>query len=213
MGHKYEYITKSELKPVRVKIEKVINELQKKLKEVQITFQFHLIGSGKRTLVTRLVGENREFDLDYNFYLQKFDENIEPKEIRSMFIKSLNEIVIKHGFEYVSDGGRAIKLKLIDKKNKTITYSCDFAIMYEDIETEKKFILEHVKVSNKCVWEEEKLGRNYDDKVSNIIANGLWIDVRREYLNLKENNNKQDKQSFSLYYEAVNNIYNKYDWK
>lgn len=62
----YEFVSKSEYTPVREKLEKIIRIIQKEMKP-EYTFQFSLIGSGKKKLITREVGLNKGFDFDYNF--------------------------------------------------------------------------------------------------------------------------------------------------
>ena len=53
----YEYVKKSEYAPVRKELEQIIKRTQIEMrKNYGITFQFHLIGSGKRHLITRIQG-------------------------------------------------------------------------------------------------------------------------------------------------------------
>ena len=68
MGEKenymFEYVTKAEYKPVKQELEKIIVQVQAVMrKKYETTFQFSLIGSGKRHLVTRVVGGNLKFQL------------------------------------------------------------------------------------------------------------------------------------------------------
>ena len=37
----------------------------------EYTFQYSLIGSGRKKLITREVGSNKGFDFDYNFFTSK----------------------------------------------------------------------------------------------------------------------------------------------
>ena len=55
------------------------------------------------------------------------------------------------------------------------------------------------------------LNSNIDEKVQKIrnIPNG-WNTIRKEYLRLKNINEGKEKSSFSLYMEAVNNVYNQF---
>ena len=62
----YEYVAKSEYAPIRQELEKIINIVQQEMrKKHKITFQFRLIGSGKRHLITRIRGGNKGYDFDY----------------------------------------------------------------------------------------------------------------------------------------------------
>ncbi len=51
----YEYVTKAEYQPVREELEKIIHKVQLYMKKnFKTSFQFKLIGSGKRHLITRV---------------------------------------------------------------------------------------------------------------------------------------------------------------
>lgn len=64
------YITKAEYQPVREELEEIIKRTQIYMrKQFHATFQFKLIGSGKRHLVTRIVNGNGGYDFDYNLIL------------------------------------------------------------------------------------------------------------------------------------------------
>ncbi len=66
----FEYVTKAEYKPVKQELEKIIVQVQAVMrKKYETTFQFSLIGSGKRHLVTRVVGGNSGYDFDYNLII------------------------------------------------------------------------------------------------------------------------------------------------
>lgn len=65
---KYEFVKKSEYEPVRNEIESIIKKVQNLVRE-DFTFQFKLVGSGNKHLITRVVNGNRGFDFDYNLIL------------------------------------------------------------------------------------------------------------------------------------------------
>ena len=68
---KYEYVSKNEYRPVREELEGIIKNTQKILKKKsKITFQFDLIGSGSKHLITRTIGGNKGFDFDYNIIIK-----------------------------------------------------------------------------------------------------------------------------------------------
>ena len=88
----YEYVKKSEYAPVRKELEQIINRVQVFMrKNYRLTFQFRLIGSGKRHLVTRIKGGNRGYDFDYNVILTPPDDGYlyRSKVIKDMFMTSL----------------------------------------------------------------------------------------------------------------------------
>ena len=66
-GFMYEYVTKKEYRPVREELEKIIKRTQIYMREkFDTTFQFQLIGSGGRHLITRVINGNGGYDFDYN---------------------------------------------------------------------------------------------------------------------------------------------------
>ena len=65
-----EYVKKSEYAPIKKELEQIIRRTQIEMRRnYGLTFQFHLIGSGKRHLVTRIRGGNNGYDFDYNLIL------------------------------------------------------------------------------------------------------------------------------------------------
>lgn len=67
----YEFVQKKEYAPIRLEIEAIIIKVQKILKKQDSdqTFQFHLIGSGKKHLITRIKDGNNGYDFDYNLVM------------------------------------------------------------------------------------------------------------------------------------------------
>lgn len=213
----YEFVTKSEYTPVRNKFEKIIKEIQKEMKP-EYTFQFYLIGSGRKKLITREIGSNKGFDFDYNFSVQKIkDEYDSPKLIRENFFKIIQEMGKKYGYK-TEDNKSAITIKMVDHEKSKIVHSCDFGIV-EDLvdnqENEYQMILVRDKnnISPTYVWNERPSSENYSVKLSNIEAAGLWDVLKSEYLKLKNNNKDVDKKSYQLFIESINNVYNRYDWQ
>jgi len=212
-GRTYEYVTRAELKPAKEQIEKIIRSLHTSLRKEGVTFEQKLIGSGGKNLVTKVVGGNKGFDFDYNFVIQK-DNDLEAKDLRLLFVRKLEEIIANSNYKNVSDGEQSFTIKVVDKKKSQIKHGCDFAIVNEYIDNQNNFRQEIlVKHSNNNYgWEDKPIAKNYSTKVSNLKANGLWNEVREEYLKVKNNNNDGNKKSYTMYYEAVNNVYGRYRW-
>ena len=61
---KYEFVTKKEYSPIRIELEAIIKNVQIILRK-EFTFQFKLVGSGNRHLITREKDGNKCFDFDY----------------------------------------------------------------------------------------------------------------------------------------------------
>ena len=213
-GRTYEYVSKTELKAPKIQIQNIIRELQRKMRSEGVTFDPKLIGSGSKNLVTRVKGGNSGFDFDYNFVIQK-DQDMAAKELRTLFVRKLNEIIRNTQYSKVSDGKNSISIKVVDKRKSRIVHSCDFAIINEYTDRYDNFnqeILIFERNKRQYIWIEKPSRMNYNQKLSNLKANGLWNKLRAEYLKLKSNNMDSSKKSFALFYEAINNVYSRYDW-
>ncbi len=210
----YEYVTKAEYQPVREELEEIIKRTQTYMrKQFHTTFQFKLIGSGKRHLVTRIVNGNGGYDFDYNLILPAPEDGYHYKAdvVKAQFMEAIKFALKGTKYKDPQDSTSAITIKVIDKAKSRIEHSCDFAIIYydEDETNNGYYYLKNNKTQGSYSFEFRKLSQYIDDKLSTIFEyrNG-WNAIREEYLKLKNRNKDINKHSFSLYLEAVNNIYN-----
>jgi hypothetical protein len=105
--------------------------------------------------------------------------------------------------------------KFIDHDNSRIVHSCDFALVNDYVDEVGDSIQEILiwqREDDTYIWNKRPYAKNHSDKLSNLKANGLWQEVKDEYLKIKNNNQDKEKKSFSLFFEAINNVYNRYDW-
>ncbi len=210
----YEIVNKKEYGPIRKKIEEFILNIQKILK-TKYTFNFVLIGSGKHRLITRKKDGNQGFDFDYNFELQKIKtKNNEPERIRTDFYNVIQSEAKKNNYK-VDDRKKVITIKHVDQTNSKIVYSCDFAIIqnYSDDNNDEfqRIIVKNENSKNKpYVWGIKPIRNDYPQKLKALKdINKQWGKLlENEYLKLKNNNKDEDKRSYQLYIEAINNLYN-----
>lgn len=213
----YEFVSKSEYTPVRILLEEIILEIQKKMKP-EYTFQYSLIGSGRKKLITRETGSNKGFDFDYNFSLQKIKSDYNGAQlIRENFFEIIQQVANDFGYK-TEDNKSAITIKLFDQNKDRIVHSCDFGIVEDyiddsDDDRQRIVVRDKNKPSPTYVWTERPKSKNYSIKLSNIEAAGLWEVLKVEYLKLKNNNKDIEKKSYQLFIEAINNVYNQYDWQ
>ncbi|HHX70506.1 MAG TPA: hypothetical protein GX708_20940 [Gallicola sp.] len=212
----YEYVPRSEYTPVREILEEIIRKVQYHMKP-EYTFQFVLIGSGRKKLITREKGSNKGFDFDYNFVLQNvYEDYNEPVDIRQNFFNIIQEVSKDYGYK-TEDSTTSITIKLVDQDNKKIVHSCDIAIV-EEIEDENDVTSQWVYVRDKSknkpsyTLRERPNSYRYNNKISDIEGAGLWNELRDEYLKIKNKNHDSNKKSFQLFIEAINNVYNRYEW-
>ena len=213
-GRMFEFVSKSELNPVKIKVEEIINLLQDAMRVLGVTFTFKLVGSGGKHLVTRVVNGNTGFDFDYNLGIKK-DGDLSDRELRLKVKSQLESILSGTGYSTVSSGKQSMTFKFVDYENSRVIHSCDFAIVndYEDENGDSiQEILIWQRENDTYVWNKRPFAKNHSDKLSNLKANGLWQEVKEEYLKIKNNNQDNEKKSFSLFFEAINNVYNRYEW-
>lgn len=213
-GRTYEFVSKSELVPVKDQIEGIINTLQDSMRVFGVTFTFKLVGSGGKNLVTRVVNGNTGFDFDYNLGIQK-DGDLSAKDLRLKVKRELEKLLQGTGYSTVSSGKQSMTFKFIDHDNSRIIHSCDFALINDYVDEVGDSIQEILiwqREDDTYIWNKRPYAKNHSAKLSNLKANGLWQEVKDEYLKIKNNNQDKEKKSFSLFFEAINNVYNRYDW-
>ena len=210
----FEYVNRAEYSPVKVEVEKIINRVNSYMqREYDTAFCPCLIGSGKRHLITREVKGNAGYDFDYNLVLPAPEPGYHyvSKVLKEQFMEAFKYAVKGTKYSNPKDSTSAITIKVGDRKNSKVVHSCDFTIIYyeDDIINNGYFYLRNNKKQNSYTFEYRKLSFKIDEKIDYILEyqNG-WNKIRDEYLKLKNRNNDKNKKSFSIYLEAVNNIYN-----
>ena len=213
---KYEYVPRNEYQPVREELETIIKRAQKILKKNKtgITFQFELIGSGSKHLITRIKNGNKGFDFDYNLILNcEEGYHWKPDYARIEVFKAFDEAIKGTNYSHPQNSSVAFTIKVKDTANNRIIHSCDFAVVYyHDKKSSQYKYSRYDKSTNKYTWEIRKYTKNYLDKLlwlKEFVPN-YWEEIKNEYLKLKDKNNDLDKHSFQLFYETVNNVYNHY---
>ena len=210
----YEFVSKREYMPIREEIEGIIRKVQKILKkeDKNQTFQFILVGSGGRHLITRIKGGNAGYDFDFNLVMNDHF-NWKPT-IRETIFEALQKAITGTRFNTIENSTSVITIKQVSKKDKKVIVGCDFSVIYypEDDDSGYYMFSRFNKQQNNFTWEIRNASRFSDVKLNCLKENckGIWKDIREEYLKLKEND-KQNKHSFVLYHEAINNIYNQYN--
>lgn len=188
MGEKenymFEYVTKAEYKPVKQELEKIIVQVQAVMrKKYETTFQFSLIGSGKRHLVTRVVGGNSGYDFDYNLIIAAPKQGYHYKAdvVKQQFMDAFRTVLKNTKYKDPQDSTSAITIKVVDRQKSRIEHSCDFAIIYYDRNRAENgyYYLKHDKRQDNYDFVFRNLSRDVDAKVEEIIeySNG-WNEIR-----------------------------------
>lgn len=210
----YEIVEKDEYQPVRSQLEEIIHQVQEIVRR-EFTFQYQLIGSGSHHLITRIKGGNQGFDFDYNLILNgPGDGKIwNPEFARTTIFSALKKAIQNTPFDGPHNKTPAISIKVVDQNNSRIIHGCDFAVVYYPEEEESHYYkyARLNKATSTYTWEERKLCRDVDELKNWVVSNNHWNELREEYIDLKNKNTDPDKVSFSLYHEAVHNVYNWYN--
>jgi len=210
--HDFEYVSKKEWKPVRDELFEIIHRLQDEVRD-KFTFQYHFVGSSKRNMITRDRKSNTGFDFDVNIEVNDPDENYSPKEIRTILRKGLDK-VINDGrsiFEYdrTEDSTRVLTIKVKDRVNSRILYSCDFCIIHNCGNGQQQYI-HFDKIQISYLWKyQPKDYMELPEKIEWIKKHGLWPKVHDHYIYKKNINNNQDKHSRAIFAETVHEIWQK----
>ena len=102
----FEFVSKKEVSLARNEIETIIHKVQNYLRKNNImTFQYYLVGSASnsRHLVTRIVGGNQGFDMDYNIIIKSINKAYDDAEkTKHIIMKTFNKFLLK-GFKNCED--------------------------------------------------------------------------------------------------------------
>lgn len=206
----FEYVPKSEYQSFKLEVDEILKSIQRELRENEIlTFQFNLIGSAKRKLITRVKNGNQGFDLDYNIVIQQvFDEDYEDaKLLKQTFIKLIDKY-FDNSYKYAEDSTSVITIKKLNSSRNKILHSVDFALVnyYEDDDgKERQEYVRFDKKSHNYSWALRKVATDHRYVESLIKENNLWEDVKNLYL---ENKNKEPrKKSRIVYYQTLETFY------
>ena len=206
----FDYVNdKEELKELRQACEAIIKNVQHSWLRDYFTFQFNLIGSGSNNLIMKN-GANGEYDLDYNFILQKDKKGLgnNPKAIKELFIEAFNEVNPDLGFKPAENSTSVITSKLV--YGGKLRFSFDVAIMCEGNNGNYLKIVCNNR-TRQYYWNEVPQSRNYQSKIKAIKAAGEWDQLRDRYKWLKNHHlsRNDDVSSFSILVQALNEICDK----
>lgn len=210
----YQFATKKDVQAANKWCRSVLIDVQNLVRD-WFTFDFRLIGSGGKHLVT--YNEGQPFDLDYNIIIQKDKHSLhdKPAIIKEKFIEAFKAVFSKTitGFnadEYfkINNSTSVITLKYIS--SGMLEFSFDVAIMQEN----ENGYLEKIifdKKNNVFIWNKVKQSDNLYDKAVQVKQNYDWNKVRNRYLELKNKSlsNQDDTKSFSIFVQVINEFYNK----
>ena len=210
--HDFEYVSKKEYMPVKKQILELIHLVQNEVRD-EFTFDFRFIGSASRNMITRDKKGNTGYDFDINLYVNDDENDYKPGKIRNVLRKAFDKYSRQYGYDFAEDSKRVITLKVKDTKNSRVLHSCDFAVVndYEEAGEERQEFIFFNKKQNQYKWQSQPEGfYELPEKIQWIKDNGLWLELREKYIQLKNMNMDHNKKSRSIFASACSAICNEY---
>ena len=210
--YNFEYVPKEEWKPIKDELIEIIHELQDVVRN-DFTFQYHFVGSSKRKMITRDRNSNTGFDFDVNIEVNDPDENHSAEKIRNILRKGLDKVNNPNpygysifGYGYTEDSTRVLTIKLKDRQNSRILYSCDFCIIYECDNGRQQYI-RYNKKQKSYSWEYQPKGYyKLSEKIEWIKKQKLWQQVKDNYIYKKNTNTDDNKKSRAIFAETIHQV-------
>lgn len=212
MQHDFRYVSKEQAKELKKELRNLIHDVQNEVREY-FTFQYRLIGSASRDMITYDAKSNKGFDFDVNFYVNDDEERFAPEEIRQIFFEAIRKISIHYGYSKFENSTRVITIKQVNYFWPRIEYSCDFAIVYDCPDGRQQYI-RYNKNRNTYTWEYQSNGYPLlEEKMKWIKQKGLWKRLEDYYIEKKNHNEIANKKSRAIFAEAVHEICMKNGYK
>ncbi len=205
----FQYVPKKQWAPFRDEIIELLHVVQDDLRE-KFTFQYQLVGSASRNMVTMDPAANTGFDFDFNIIINN-PELFPPKQFKEMLIRRINKLSSKYGYDPAEDSTRVITIKVKDRKNAKILHSVDFAVVYNGTDDEGyacQMYIHNDKPTGRYLWEEQPSGYyELPDKIDFCKENDLWnSEVKPLYLQNKNNNRDPRKKSRIIFSQTLNTV-------
>lgn len=214
----YKLVDEAECKKYRSDCSTTLKQTCSILRKKGIISQFTLVGSGARNMVTR--NGDGPFDLDYNLEIIKaLDEYWNDlHHLKDTVRVALDKAIgIKSCFSEAQDSTSCLTALLHFDNEPSVNFSFDVAIVTKNSKGSLCRLIQNKNGfgigNDQYVWNEIPDSHDVAQKAKQIKSKGLWLEVREQYVNLKNMYlSRQDKShpSFIVYVEAVNQVYNKY---
>lgn len=112
--------------------------------------------------------------------------------IRQSVFDAFQQSIKGTRFTTVENSTSVITIKQVDKKNKKVIVGCDFSVVFYPNDDESGYYkyARFNKNQQNYTWEIRNVSRFNDDKLNWLKENydGIWNDIKDEYLKLKDNN-------------------------
>ena len=215
MKHDFYYISKKNpvITEAYSNVLCLIHEVQDLVRK-KFTFQYTIVGSYKRNMITYDAKSNVGYDFDFNIEVNDDDQKYTAKEIKNILQGAFNKVVGKYGYDYAEDSTRVLTIKRKDRRRSRILHSCDFAIIKNYIDEDgykcQKYI-RHNKKQKTYSWCEQPDGYyRLPEKIEWVKEHDLWQEMRHVYIDMKDRNEDPNVHSRSVFACAVHQICQQY---
>lgn len=207
MSHNFQYISKHDEKVVSAyeNLIKILMNVQNEVRD-KFTFQYKIVGSYSRNMITYDSKSNIGFDFDINIEVNDDNEDFEPKEIRTIIRTAIDRIAPRYGYKSCEDSTRVLTIKKVNTFTSRIIHSCDFAIVYNCGDGRQQYIRFN-KDNNYYSWEYQGKGFvGLKKKMDWLKRENLWGELQDYYIYKKNCNDNPDKHSRSIFAESINEM-------
>lgn len=209
--HDFDYVNSKETKKIKNEIISIIHNVQDEVRD-KFSFRYDFVGSCKRNMITYDRKGNTGFDFDVNIEVNDEEEDYSAKEIKIILMNGFNKYSYHYGFSNAEDSTSVFTIKVKDRFNSRILYSCDFAIVYNCSDGRQQYIRNNKK-HNSYTWEYRSKGFNdLPNRIKWLKNNNLWNEVRDLYIEKKNRNDNPHKHSRSIFAETINQVCHKYGY-
>lgn len=211
MKHDFQYISKydGEIKERYQNILDFLHDVQDEVREY-FTFRYDVVGSYERNMITYDLKTNVGYDFDFNIEVNDDDCDYGADEIKKIMMNAMRKMMLCYGFNKIENSTRVITVKSVSYWNAKITYSCDFAIVYNYKNKNGKSRQQYIrfnKANQIYTWCLQPEGfYKLDEKIYWLKKKKLWHEVREKYLFKKNMNMDPDVHSRSIFALAVNEV-------
>ena len=190
----------------------IINQLKQEINNDNLMeVNTYLVGSGARNLIT----QNGDKPVDLDYQLELLDLNgvdiNDCGRIKEYVRKAFNRVLNKNGWKDCSDSTSVLSTSLRQfKKGNQTPFKIDLAIIVRNNDGRYWRLIHDKTGINRWFWNEGWHLNDFEDKVDEIKEQGLWEEVRKTYLEKKNQyltHNDHNHPSIVCYIEAVNEIY------
>ena len=207
MIHDFQYVSREEYMPVKKELEELIHHVQDEVRD-KFTFSYTYVGSTHRNMITRDLKGNLGYDFDVNLHVNDDEEEFSEEEIRNIVKTAFDKHAWRFGYDYCENSTRVLTIKKKDRWHGCIISSCDFAIVYDCADGRQQYI-HFNKAQKSFAWRYLPQSNEQLEKKADWLKQkkGAWEEVRKVYLDKKNDNDDPNKRSRSLYAETINEVY------